>query len=65
VAPALPTKTMVIDPSGLAVSSSFAGGTGTVHAACARVGLPATANPKDNRVTAVMAPAIRRSVLFM
>ena len=56
---------MVIDPSGLAVSSSFAGGTGTVHAACAGTGLAATATPKDSKVTAVTTPAMRRSILFM
>jgi hypothetical protein len=56
----------VIDPSGLAVSSSFAGGTGTVHAACAGIGFAADrASPKDARVRTVIAPAIRRSDLFM
>jgi hypothetical protein len=43
----------------LAVSSSFVGGVGTVHAARARVGFAAdSANPKDTRVRAVIAPAI-------
>jgi hypothetical protein len=57
---------METDESGLAVSSSFAGGTGIVHAACACVGFAAdTANPTDTRVRTAIAPAIWRSVLFM
>jgi len=57
---------METDESGLAVSSSFAGGDGTVHAAWAATGLAAdSATPRDTRVRAVIAPAIWRSVLFM
>jgi hypothetical protein len=57
---------MEIDELGLAVSSSFAGGDGIVHAASARVGFAAeTANPTDTRVRTPIAPAMWRSVLFM
>jgi hypothetical protein len=57
---------MEIDESGLPVSSSFAGGDGTAHAAWAATGLAADiAKPRDTSVRAVIAPAKWRSVLFM